>query len=69
MAATSGGDRSAPVERCSSVVEIRERLGVSLDANYRWLASRGTPARRIGRLWKLRASEVDGWALTKPERA
>ena len=69
MAATSGAVGSASVERCSSVEEIRERLGVSLDANYRWLASRGTPARRIGRLWKLRASKVDGWARTKPERA
>ncbi len=69
MAATSGADRSAPVERCSSVEEISERLGVSLDANYRWLASRRTPARRIGRLWKLRACKVDGWARTKPEQA
>jgi excisionase family DNA binding protein len=69
MAATSGAVGSASVERWSSVEEIRERLGVSRDTYDRWLASRGTPARRIGRLWKLRASEVDGWALTKPERA
>ena len=69
MAATSGSDRSVPVERWSSVEEICEHLGVSRDTIYRWIADRGMPAHRIGRLWKFKLSEVDGWARTKPERA
>ena len=52
MAATSGADRCAPVERWSSVVEICEYLGVSRDTIYRWIADRGMPAHRLGRLWK-----------------
>lgn len=69
MAATSGTERTAPVERWSSVEEICGHLGVSRDTIYRWIADRGMPAHRIGRLWKFKLSEVDGWARTKPERA
>ena len=60
---------TAPVERWSSVEEICGHLGVSRDTIYRWIADRGMPAHRIGRLWKFKLSEVDGWARTKPERA
>jgi excisionase family DNA binding protein len=69
MTATSGADRAAPVERWSSVEEICEHLGVSRDTIYRWIAGRGMPAHRLGRLWKFKLSEVDCWARTKPERA
>ena len=69
MAATSGTDHTAPVERWSSVEEICGHLGVSRDTIYRWIAGRGMPAHRIGRLWKFKLSEVDAWARTKPESA
>lgn len=69
MAATSDAGRAAPPERWSSVEEICEHLGVSRDTIYRWIAGRGMPAHRIGRLWKFKLSEVDGWARTKPEHA
>jgi len=59
---------AVPVERWSSVEEICEHLGVSRDTIYRWIADRGMPAHRIGRLWKFKLSEVDAWARTKPER-
>jgi excisionase family DNA binding protein len=68
MAATSGSSGPVALERWSSVDEICEHLGVSRDTVYRWIADRGMPAQRIGRLWKFKLSEVDGWARRKPEK-
>lgn len=31
------------------------------DSVYRWIETRGLPAHKIGRLWKFRLSEIDGW--------
>jgi excisionase family DNA binding protein len=36
-------------------------LGVSKDTVYTWIADKGLPAYRVGRLWKFQASEVDAW--------
>jgi excisionase family DNA binding protein len=48
-------------ERWSSVDEVAEHLGVARDTVYRWIEHRGLPAKKIGRLWKVKLSEVDGW--------
>jgi excisionase family DNA binding protein len=44
-----------------SVDEVAKHLGVARDSIYRWIETRRLPAHRIGRLWKFRLSEVDGW--------
>jgi excisionase family DNA binding protein len=44
-----------------SVDEVAKHLGVAKDSIYRWIETRRLPAHRIGRLWKFRLSEVDGW--------
>jgi excisionase family DNA binding protein len=67
MVATSDTERVTPPERWSSVEEICEHLGVSRDTIYRWIADRGMPAHRIGRLWKVKLSEVEARVRTKPE--
>lgn len=48
-------------DRWLSVEEIAGYLGVSKDTVYAWISKRGMPARRIGRFWKFKASEVDAW--------
>ncbi|WP_275096152.1 methylation-associated defense system helix-turn-helix domain-containing protein MAD1 [Sedimenticola hydrogenitrophicus] len=48
-------------ERWLSVEEIAEYLGVSKDTVYAWINKRKLPAHRIGRFWKFKADEVDGW--------
>ena len=48
-------------DRWLSVEEIAEYLGVSKDTVYAWIAKRNMPAHRIGRLWKFKSEEVDGW--------
>lgn len=48
-------------ERWCSVDEVAEHLGVARDTVYRWIDHRGLPAKKIGRLWKLKLSEVDDW--------
>ena len=40
---------------------IAGHLGVTKDTVYTWIAEKGMPAHKIGRLWKFQASEVDGW--------
>ncbi|WP_336626440.1 MULTISPECIES: helix-turn-helix domain-containing protein [unclassified Microbacterium] len=44
-----------------SVEDIAQHLGVSKDTVYTWVASKGMPAHRVGRLWKFQASEIDDW--------
>ncbi len=40
---------------------IADHLGVTKDSVYTWIARRGMPAHRVGRLWKFQVSEVDDW--------
>jgi excisionase family DNA binding protein len=48
-------------EKWVSVDAVAQHLGVAKDSVYRWIDSRRLPAHRIGRLWKFKLSEVDGW--------
>lgn len=47
-----------------STDEIADHLGVTKDTVYAWIAEKGMPAHKIGRLWKTQASEVDEWVRT-----
>lgn len=44
-----------------SVEDIAQHLGVSKDTVYTWVANKGMPAHKVGRLWKFQASEIDDW--------
>ncbi len=44
-----------------SVEDVAKHLGVAKDSIYRWIETKGLPAKRIGRLWKFKLSEVDAW--------
>ena len=48
-------------DRWLSVDEIAEHLGISKDTVYAWIAKRGMPAHKVGRLWKFQKLEVDSW--------
>jgi excisionase family DNA binding protein len=52
-------------ERWVGVEEVATHLGVARDTVYRWVESRGLPARRVGRLLRFRLSEVDAWVAGK----
>jgi excisionase family DNA binding protein len=60
-AATKPTTSSERVEPWASIDEAAAHLGVRKDSVYRWIESRGLPARKIGKLWKLKLSEVDAW--------
>ena len=55
----SGGSLMA--EPWLSADQIAAHLGVTKDTVYAWIAEKGMPAHKIGRLWKFQASEVDDW--------
>ena len=42
-----------------SAEEIAAHLGVTKDTVYSWIADRGMPTHKIGRLWKFQADEVE----------
>ncbi|MFC0071317.1 helix-turn-helix domain-containing protein [Umezawaea endophytica] len=44
-----------------SADNIATHLGVTKDTVYAWIAEKGMPAHKVGRLWKFQASEVDEW--------
>ena len=44
-----------------SADDIAAYLGVTKDTVYAWIAEKGMPAHKVGRLWKFQASEVDEW--------
>jgi excisionase family DNA binding protein len=48
-----------------SVDDVAAHLGVRKDSIYRWIESRGLPARKIGKLWKTKLSEVDAWVRAR----
>lgn len=49
------------VEPWLSADQIAAHLGVTKDTVYAWIADKGMPAHKIGRLWKFQVSEVDEW--------
>ncbi len=48
-------------ERWVSADEISEHLGITTETLYRWIADRGLPGHRVGRLWKFKRTQVDAW--------
>lgn len=44
-----------------SADDIAAHLGVTKETIYVWIADKGMPAHKIGRLWKFQVSEVDDW--------
>ena len=51
-------------DRWLSVDEIAAYLGIKRDTVYKWIDVKQMPAHRMGRLWKFRRDEVDGWVKT-----
>ena len=54
-------DHVAMPEPWLSADDIAAYLGVTKDTVYAWIAEKGMPAHKVGRLWKFQASEVDEW--------
>ena len=48
-------------DRWLSVDEIAEYLGVAKDTVYTWVTSKGMPGHKVGRFWKFKKEDVDGW--------
>ena len=48
-------------EPWSSIDDVAAHLGVRKDSVYRWIEKHGLPATKVGKLWRLKLSEVDAW--------
>ena len=51
-----------------SIEEVAVHLGVTKLSIYRWIEHRGLPAIKVGKLWKLKLSEVETWMRERPGR-
>jgi len=51
----------SPGERWVGVTDVASHLGVAKDSVYRWIAEKGLPSHRVGRLLRFKLSEVDEW--------
>jgi excisionase family DNA binding protein len=47
------------------VDEVAGHRGAAKDTFHPWIESRALPARRDGKLWKFRLSEIDEWLAPK----
>jgi excisionase family DNA binding protein len=61
MPPSSNRAPAATHERWVSVENVAAHVGVRKESIYRWIEGRGLPATKIGKLWKLKLSEVDAW--------
>jgi excisionase family DNA binding protein len=50
-----------PAHLAVSVDEVANHLGVAKDSVYRWNEAKRLAAHRVGRLWKVKLSEIDEW--------
>jgi excisionase family DNA binding protein len=48
-------------EKWSSVEEVAEHLQVHKDTIRLWIKKGEIPARKVGRLWRFKISEIDEW--------
>jgi excisionase family DNA binding protein len=49
------------IEKWSSLKEVTDYLGASRESVFKWIEHKGMPAHKLGKLWKFKISEVDGW--------
>ena len=49
------------IERWVSMNEICEHLGIKRDTALKWILNKNMPAKKIGKLWKFKISEIDEW--------
>jgi excisionase family DNA binding protein len=54
-------DDSQSVEKWSDMETMTNHLGVSRETVLQWINNRNMPAHKVGRRWKFKISEVDGW--------
>lgn len=55
------------VEPWSTIDEVSSHLSVGRDTIYRWIARRGLPATRVGKVWRFKISEVDKWMRSQAD--
>ena len=55
------GSKTVAEESWVDITEVAAHLGVNKDSVYRWVDSKGFPARKVGRLLRFKLSQVDEW--------
>jgi len=52
---------SEKIESWHTMEELTKYLQVSRESVLEWIAERGLPAHKLGRLWRFKYSEIDEW--------
>ena len=55
-------------QRWLSAPEIAKHIGIKQETVYTWIAQRGLPAHKVGRLWKLSKAEINEWVRSGQSR-
>lgn len=48
-------------DRWQSMCEPAAYLGVKRDTIFKWIERKQLPAKKVGRLWKLKKHQIDEW--------
>jgi excisionase family DNA binding protein len=46
------------------IEQVAAHLRVNKESVYRWIEEKSFPAHRVGRLYRFKLSEVDGWVVS-----
>jgi excisionase family DNA binding protein len=49
------------IEPWVTLQDVARHLQIAEDTVHRWIAKRGMPATKAGRIWRFKLSEVDSW--------
>lgn len=49
------------IEKWSILKEVQAYLGLGRENILQWIAKRGMPLYKVGKLWKFKLSEFDDW--------
>jgi len=58
------GSVAVTVEPWVTLQDVAKHLQVAEDTVNRWIAKKGLPAAKAGRVWRFKLSEVDEWLRT-----
>lgn len=55
------GSLAVTIEPWVTLQDVAKHLQVAEETDHRWIAGKGLPATKAGRVWRFKLTEVDDW--------